>query len=200
MRLPASFASKTPKAGRTSISSRGGVNSGLRGAAPSRVITPWDWILAPALMAIALTVALATPFKLYGLYLPEPIAPFILAFAWPLIRPSFIAPVVLAGLGVFLDMFLGAPMGLWTLSLMLVYGVLLTVRSYLLGQDNLVVFGLFLLASLIFFAFATLLMTIYAGAMPRLWGVAEQMLATCLLFPVVLILMDRYVQTDVRFM
>jgi rod shape-determining protein MreD len=145
MRLPAALGLKKAPAGRR-VSPRGPVNSGLRGGAASRLITPWDWIFAPALMSFALTVVLATPFKLFGLYLPEPVSPLILAFVWPLIRPSFIAPPTLALLGLFLDAFWGAPMGFWTLNLMLVYGVLLMARSYIIGQDTVVVFGIFLLA------------------------------------------------------
>jgi rod shape-determining protein MreD len=86
------------------------------------------------------------------------------------------------------------------LDLMLVYGVLLLARSYIIGQDTVVVFGIFLLAELLFFLFGVLAMTLYAGAVPRLWGVVEQMFATTLLFPFALILLDRYVQTDVKFM
>ena len=74
MRLPAALGLKKAQVGRV-ISQRGPVNSGLRGGVASRVITPWDWIFAPALMSLALTIVLATPFKLFGLYLPEPVSP-----------------------------------------------------------------------------------------------------------------------------
>lgn len=200
MRLPAALGLKKATAGRRVVSPRGPVNSGLRGGVASRVITPWDWIFAPALMSFALTIVLATPFKLFGLYLPEPVSPLILAFVWPLIRPSFIAPFVLGALGLFLDAFWGAPMGFWMLDLMLVYGVLLMARSYIIGQDTVVVFGIFLLAEFLFFLFGVLAMSLYASAVPRLWGVFEQMIATTFLFPFALILLDRYVQTDVKFM
>lgn len=198
MRLPAAFALKKASAGRR-ISPRGAVNAGLRGGVASRVITSWDWIFAPALMCIGLTIVLATPLRLWGLVLPEPVSAFVLAFAWPLIRPSFIAPLALAGLGLFLDLFWGAPLGFWTLSLVLVYGGLLLARSYIVGQDSMLVFGIFMLVELGFFLFATLAMTLYAGAVPRLWGVVEQMFATSLLFPFVLILLERFVQTDLKF-
>jgi len=199
MRLPAAFALKKAS-GRRALSPRGAVNAGLRGGVASRVITSWDWIFAPALLSIALTVVLATPLRLWGLVLPEPVSPFILAFVWPLIRPSFIAPVALGVLGLFLDLFWGTPLGLWTLGLILVYGVLLMVRSYIVGQDYVLVFGIFMLAEFLFFLFCTLGMTVYAGAVPRLWGVVEQMFATTCLFPFVLMLLDRYVQADVKFM
>jgi len=178
---------------------RNALKRGLRSGMASRIIGPWDWILAPALISIAFTIILATSFQPFGFFLPEPVSPLILAFTWPLIRPSYIAPFVLGALGLFLDMFWGGPLGFWTLSLMLVYGVLLTLRTYIVGQDWIVVFGIFLLTEVIFFAFGALLITIDAGAVPRLWGAVEQAFATTLLFPCVLYLLEKYVHADVRF-
>lgn len=175
------------------------VNRGLRGGMASKIIGPWDWIIAPALLSIVLTIVLATAFQPFGFYLPEPVSPLILAFAWPLIRPSYFAPFALAALGLFLDFFWGAPVGFWTLSLMLVYAVIVLVRTWIIGQEWIVVFGCFLLTELIFFTFASILMTLDAGAVPRLWGVFEQAFATALLFPYILYLLEKYVHSDVRF-
>jgi rod shape-determining protein MreD len=165
----------------------------------SRIIGPWDWILAPALISIGLTIVLATAFQPFGLYLPEPVSPLVLAFAWPLIRPSYVAPFVLAGLGLFLDYFWGAPIGFWTLNLMLVYGVLVLIRTYIIGQEPIVVFGSFVAAEVVFFTIATILASMDTGEVVRLWGVFEQLLATTALFPAVLYLTEKYLHTDVRF-
>lgn len=170
-----------------------------RAAMASRIIGPWDWLLAPALISIVLTIVLATAFQPFGWYLPEPVSPLALAFAWPLIRPSYVAPFVLGGLGLFLDYFWGAPLGFWTLNLMLVYAVLVMIRTYIIGQEWLVVFGAYVAVELVFFTFATILAAVDTGGIVRLWGVFEQMLATTALFPVVLHLMEKYLHTDVRF-
>ena len=178
---------------------RSPLNRGMRGGMASKIVGPWDWILAPALISVAATIVLATAFQPFGLYLPEPVTPFLLAFAWPLIRPSYIAPFVLGGLGLFLDYFWGAPLGFWTLSLMLVYAALVFARTYIIGQEWIVVLGVFLLTELVFFAFLTLVMTVDTGSVPRLWGVFEQAFATGLGFPAVLYLMEKYLHADVRF-
>jgi rod shape-determining protein MreD len=170
-----------------------------RQAMASRIISPWDWLLAPALLSVALTVVLATAFQPFGLYLPEPVSPLVLAFAWPLIRPSYIAPVVLGALGFFCDLFWGAPLGFWTLSLLIVYGVLVMTRTYIIGQEWLVVFGVWVLTEFAFFILCTGLATLDDGAVPRLWGVFEQMLATTILFPFVVYLMEKYLHADARF-
>jgi hypothetical protein len=76
------------------------------------------------------TIVLATPVELFGLNLPEPVIPMVLAFAWPLIRPSVIAPLVLMGVGLGLDIFTwGALLGMWALALLAVYAVVLASRS-----------------------------------------------------------------------
>ncbi len=178
---------------------RGHINRGMRNGMASRIIGPWDWLIAPALMSIALTIVLATAFQPFGFYLPEPVSPLILAFTWPLIRPSYIAPFILGAMGLFLDFFWGDPIGFWTLGLMLVYGVLLTIRTYIIGQEWIAVFGCFLLTELVFFIFLTLLIVMDTGAVPRLWGIFEQAFATALLFPFVLYLLEKYVHSDVRF-
>ncbi len=170
-----------------------------RQAMASRVIGPWDWLIAPALLSIVLTVVLATAFQPFGLFLPEPVSPLVLAFAWPLIRPSYIAPFILGALGFFCDLFWGAPLGFWTLSLLIVYGVLVMLRTYIIGQDWLVVFGVWVLTELAFFILGTIFSTLDAGAVPRLWGVFEQMLATTILFPFVVYLMEKYLHADARF-
>jgi rod shape-determining protein MreD len=171
----------------------------LRSGMASRVIGPWDWIFLPALLAVAATVVLGTPFQPFGFQLPEPVWPLILAFAWPLIRPSYIAPVVLGALGLFLDFYWSAPGGFYTLNLMLVYGVLILVRAYVAGQDWRVVFGAYLAAELAFFSIGVLFMALDTGFVVRLWGVFEQMVATTALFPIVLYMLEKFVNADVRF-
>jgi rod shape-determining protein MreD len=178
---------------------RSPLNRGMRGGMAARIIGPWDWIILPALISVAATIVLATAFQPFGLYLPEPVTPFLLAFAWPLIRPSYIAPFVLGALGMFLDFFWGAPLGFWTLSLMLVYAALVFARTYLIGQEWIIVFGVFVLTEIIFFGICTTFMAIDTGSVPRIFGVIEQALATGAGFPVVWYLMEKYLHADVRF-
>ena len=114
----------------------------MRRPAAVRVVGPMQWIVYPALAVVAASVLLATPVQLFGLKLPEPILALVLAFAWPLVRPSMIAPLILLLLGVFTDLLLAGaqPLGVWSLSLLVVYGVVLAARNLLAGQETLVRF------------------------------------------------------------
>ncbi len=163
-------------------------------------VGPQDWLLYPALLAVLMTLIFATDLPLpFGLDLPEPVWPVALAFAWSLIRPSFIAPVLLAAMGLFLDYFWGAPLGFYVICLMAVHAVTLIIRSYIVGQDTWVVIGAYTLAVLLFFALGTVLTALDSGVVPRLISVFEQMLVTWGLVVFVLILLERFLNSDVRF-
>ena len=164
-----------------------------------RVVGPTQWVFYPALVAIALTVLLATPVELFGLKLPEPVLPLILAFAWPLIRPSMVAPAVLFGLGLFLDLFWGGTLGLWPLCLLSVYGAVLASRSLLAGQETQILFVWYALCALSAFVVAYLIVTLDAGRAPSLLALLGQVVPTLLLFPVADWMIQRFDDGDVRF-
>ena len=67
----------------------------MRRGGAVRVVGPTQWIIYPALAVLAATLLLGTPIEVFGLKLPEPVLPMVLAFAWPLIRPSMAAPATL---------------------------------------------------------------------------------------------------------
>lgn len=158
-----------------------------------------QWIAYPALAALALTVVLGTPVELFGLKLPEPIAPMVLAFAWPLIRPTILAPAVLFGLGLFLDLFLETPLGLWALSLTCVYGAVLVSRSFLAGQEVHVLFVWYAACTGLAFLLSYLIVTAHSGNAPSLLSLVGQVTPTLLLFPVAAWMLDRFDDGEVRF-
>ena len=171
----------------------------MRRPAAVRVIGPMQWVVYPTLAVIAATVLLATPGELFGFKLPEPILPLVLAFAWPLIRPSMLAPVILFGLGVFLDVFWYGPLGLWPLCLLLVYALVLASRSFLAGQETRILFAWYAACTLLAFLVAYLVVTLNAGNAPSLLALFWQVLPTLLLFPAADWMVQRFDDGDVRF-
>ena len=164
-----------------------------------RVVGPAQWIFQPALLAVAATIVLATPVELFGLKLPEPILPMVLAFAWPLIRPSVIAPAVLLGLGLFLDIFWAGPTGLWALCLLAVYGVVLLSRKFLIGQEAVFLFAWYAACTLMAFALGYAVVSLRAGNAPSLLALFGQIAPTLLLYPLANIMIERFDDGDVRF-
>lgn len=168
----------------------------LSGARP---LNPLVWLGGPLLTCIALTVLFAMPIKVFGLRPPEPIFAMVPAFAWPLIRPSILAPFALLLMGLFLDLFWGAPVGLWALSLLTAYGAVLAGRSIMVGQSLPMMFGWFAAACALVLATGFLFTMLDVAAMPSFLAVAWQFLATILLFPFAYRLIDRFEDADVRF-
>lgn len=164
-----------------------------------RVVGPVQWIVYPALLAAAVTILLATPVGLFGLSLPEPVAPMVLAFAWPLVRPSIIAPLVLAALGLFLDVLWYAPLGLWAVSLLSVYAAVLASRAFLSGQDTMMLFLSYAACCVAAFGLAYLVVSGLAGNPPSLWAMLGQVVPTLLLFPFANVMIERFDDGDVRF-
>lgn len=165
-----------------------------------RVVGPLEWVVYPALTALVLTVLLATPLRLFGLSLPEPVFPLVLAFAWPMIRPAALAPIVLIALGLFLDLFWGGPLGLWVLSLTVVYGFMLVMRIFMSGHATIVNFALYAGSVLLAFFVAYLVTVLKTDNAPGIIPLAGQIIPTLLLFPAADWLMQKFDDNDVRFM
>ena len=170
-----------------------------RAAVTVRTGGAMQWIGWPAIIAAVGTLLLATPVEMFGLQLPEPILPLLLAFAWPLIRPSLVAPALLFALGLLLDVLLYTPLGLWPLCLLVPYGIVLAARSFLAGQETRVLFFWFCLTSGLAFLLAYLIVTLVGGRAPSLLALLGQVAPTLLLFPLSNALIQRFDDVDVRY-
>ena len=167
--------------------------------AGARPLAPWRWIGVPLAQCLILTVLFSLPFRPFGLSLPEPIFPMVPAFAWAIIRPSILGPLSVLAMGLFLDIVWGAPMGLWALSLLLVYGAALVGRSMMAGQSFPVMWAWYAAATGLALGAAFLFTMVGAHATADPIAVAWQFLATIILFPFAHLLIDRFEDADVRF-
>jgi rod shape-determining protein MreD len=167
--------------------------------AGARPMAPWRWIGVPIVQCLILTVIFSLPFRPFGLSLPEPIFPMVPAFAWAVIRPSMLAPAGVLVMGLFLDILWGAPLGLWALSLLLVYGAGLVGRSMMAGQSFPVMWAWYAAATGLVLGAAFLFTMVGAHATADPIAIAWQFLATVILFPFAHLLIDRFEDADVRF-
>jgi len=170
-----------------------------RRAAAVKLVGPQQWILLPALVVLVVTLILATPIKVFGLTLPEPVMPLVLAFAWPLIRPSVLAPIALLIVGVVVDLFWGNRLGLWPLGLLAAYAVVLLSRPFIAGQDTRLLFAWYSGVSALAFFIVYLVTSITAGQPPSLIALFFQYLPTVLVFPAANWLIERFDDGDLRF-
>lgn len=156
------------------------------------------WIVWPVLMCLAATLLLATPVRLWGLRAPEPVWLMIPAFAWPVIRPSVVAPFVLLLSGLTLDLFWGTALGQWSLALIAVYGAVLALRHLMVGQSGAVLWAWYLGLTALAFALAHMIAVIDVGGRPAPASVGLQALVTALLYPFAHRLIDRYEDAGAR--
>ena len=153
----------------------------------------------PALVALAATLVLGTPLRVFGLSLPEPVFPMVLAFAWPMIRPSVLGPFILLGCGFLLDLFWGDRPGLWGLSLLIAYAGALVGRSLLAGQGPGVLWGWYAAVVATAFGAAYLFVMLATHVAPDPTSVLLQSVVTVALFPFARRLIERFEDADVRF-
>ena len=165
----------------------------------TRPLDPWRWIGMPTLLCLGATMLFAAPMRIMGYQLPEPVFPLAPAFAWAVIRPSILAPLMLLGMGLFLDLFWGGPMGMWPLSILVGYAVILFSRSVMTGQSRFVLGGWFAAMVLISMTTAYVATTLDVGMPPSLMATFWQFLPTTLLYPFSYRLIDRFEDADVRF-
>jgi rod shape-determining protein MreD len=162
-------------------------------------LDPWRWLGLPSLACVAATIVLATPIRLFGLPLPEPVFPLTLAFAWAVIRPSMLAPFTLLLLGAFLDLWWGGPIGLWAIALLVAYAVTLSVRRVLSGLGWWGLCAWYAVAVGLAMGAGDLMTVMDTGAAPSLIAVFWQFVASLVLFPLSNRLIERFEDADVRF-
>ncbi len=166
---------------------------------PSQTLQPLTWIGAPLAACLLATLLLATPLRMFGLRLPEPVFPLVLAFAWPVIRPSLLGPFALLSAGLCLDLLWGAPLGLWGLSLLIAYAGAQVARSLMTGRSAPVLAVWYLALTALAFLAAYTFVTLRAHVTPNVIGALFQFAATLALFPFARYLIDRFEDADIRF-
>ena len=162
-------------------------------------LQPWRWLILPAVLSVIATLLLAAPVRVAGFGLPEPVLPLALAFAWPVIRPSFFGPVILFLVGLFLDFLWGGALGMWALCLVMVYLATLAARSLILGQETAVLAGWYVAAVLLAFLIAYLITMLDTRMAPSLLAVGLQIGFTVALFPIARWLIEHFEDADIRF-
>jgi rod shape-determining protein MreD len=162
-------------------------------------LDPLQWLGLPVLTAVAATMLFAVPLRIFGLQLPEPVFPMVLAFAWAVIRPSMIAPFVLLALGLALDLFWGGPAGLWALALLCAYGLVLAARATLTGHGAAAMWVWYGAACALAFGVGTLITFMKTGSIPSPFALFWQFFITLLLYPFAHTLIERFDDADVRF-
>jgi len=165
----------------------------------ARTLEPWRWLGIPMLQALGATILFGIPLRLWGLQLPEPLFVMPVVFAWAVIRPSVIAPFCVLLMGLFLDSFWYAPLGLWAVCLILAYGMVLGGRQMMAGQSRTMMWAWYAVVTATALGAAYLFVMLDVKSQPSLIAVGWQFLTTILLYPFAHRLIEIFEDADVRF-
>jgi rod shape-determining protein MreD len=165
----------------------------------ARGLPPWLWLGVPALLAITASLLFAIPIRFWGVGLPEPVFALPLAFAWAVIRPSMLGPVIVMILGLFLDLLWGTPMGFWAVCLLLPHGVVLGFRAFLAGQSRAMMWIWYGAGTMLSLGAGYLFTLLATRSAPDPVTLTWQFLATVVLYPAADVLIQRFEDADVRF-
>jgi rod shape-determining protein MreD len=171
----------------------------VSGFESSRRLDAWGFLIAPTLLCLAATVLQDIAFRLFVFSLPEVVWPLIPAFAWAVVRPSILPPILLFGMGVFIDLWTGGPLGLWAVALLAAYGSVFVTRSIMAGQSRAAMWIWYAAACLFAFVTADFLTMLDALNTPNYLAVFWQFAVTAALYPLAHRLVERYEDADVRF-
>lgn len=165
----------------------------------ARSLEPWRWLGVPMVQVLAATILFGIPLRIWGLRLPEPVFPLAVVFAWAVIRPSILAPLLVLVMGLFLDYFWGGPLGMWALCLLIAYGVVLAGRNMMAGQSRAILWAWYGVVVATAMLAGYLFAMLDAKSQPSLLAVGWQYLATVILYPFAHRLIDMFEDADVRF-
>ena len=172
---------------------------GGSGFQSNRSLDAWGWLILPTLLCLIATVVQDIAFRFFTFSLPEVIWPLIPAFAWAVVRPAILPPILLFGMGVFVDLWTGGPTGLWPVALLAAYGSVFLTRSVMAGQSPIAMWLWYAAACLFAFVVADFLTMLDSLNTPNYLAVFWQFLVTAALYPLANRLITRYEDADVRF-
>jgi len=109
------------------------------------------------------------------------------------------SPFALLALGLWLDLFWGAPTGMWGLSLLLGYATVLGSRPIVSGQGYIASWAWYVGTTAVVLGAAYLFTMLDARVRPNLWAVLSQAVVTALLYPLVARMIEQFEDVDTRF-
>lgn len=138
----------------------------------------------PTLLGLLGVLLLALPLRLFYGLVPTPILPLVVVFFWSVYAPDYLPSPSIFAIGLLQDFMTGGPLGLWPAVYLFTQHVVLSQRSYFLGREQRVVWLGFAFAAAAASIILWLVMSLLAGVLLPIRGLAIQMAATALVYPV----------------
>ena len=144
-------------------------------------------VLARRLLPFAMTVVLVMlsvmPLRVPGFGAVAPMLALMAVYYWAIFRPDLLPAAAVFAIGLFQDILGGMPLGVYTLTLLLVYGIVSSQRRFFLGKSFLVMWWGFMLIALGTAAVTWVIVSALFGTVVNPLPALFQLLLTLALFP-----------------
>lgn len=139
--------------------------------------------LIPFTLTLFLVLLTVVPWRLAGFGPITPCLALIAVFYWSIYRPDRLPYTATFLLGLIQDLLSGSPVGLTSLVLLMVQGIVISQRRFFLGKSFLVVWWAFLLVAPAAALTGWAVSSLFFGSVLALGPVALQCLLAILLYP-----------------
>lgn len=156
---------------------------------PWQRLDQWARHLLPVGSAVAMMFFAATPFPLPGVAQVMPLFGLMAIYYWAIFRPDLLNAPVAFILGLFQDILLGAPFGIFALVFLLVHGMASSQRRFFLGNTFLVAWwGFALIAAGAIFIDWALLAILFDKTVPGRQALLQYLMTVAAYPPLVWVL------------
>lgn len=142
------------------------------------------WQCTPGMIALIGVLLSLIPFGLVSHWLVFPALALTAVYFWAINQPSLLPPAVIFMIGLAQDFFSGGPVGLWALVYLVAYASVLSQRNILYSQPFAVLWGGFLILSLVVGVLIWLVGSFYYSQVLNVGPIALQVLSTSLVYPI----------------
>ena len=155
-------------------------------------------LLTPFLLTLALVILNIIPLEIPGFSQVVPLMPLMAVYHWAVYKSELLPAYAVFIVGLLQDIFSGAPIGVYTLVFLMVYGMVIWQHRFLFGKSFSIIWLGFSIVSAGAFLLAWALISLWNFSLIDLHAVFFQYLLTAAFFPILAWVFMRWQQFIIR--
>ncbi|MFB0991698.1 MAG: rod shape-determining protein MreD [Rhodospirillales bacterium] len=155
-------------------------------------------LLTPFLLTLALVVLNLVPLEIPRFSRVVPLLPLIAIYHWAVYRSELLPAYAVFMIGLLQDIFSGAPIGVYTLVFLLVYGMVIWQHRFLFGKSFAIIWIGFAIVAAGAFVLAWALISLWSFSLLEIRAAFFQYLLTVATFPSLAWVFMRWQQFIIR--
>jgi rod shape-determining protein MreD len=155
-------------------------------------------LLTPFLLTLALVILNIIPLEIPGFSQVVPLMPLMAVYHWAVYKSELFPAYAVFIVGLLQDIFSGAPIGVYTIVFLMVYGMVIWQHRFLFGKSFSIIWLGFSIVSAGAFLLAWALISLWNFSLIDLQAVFFQYLLTAAFFPILAWVFMRWQQFIIR--